>query len=66
MSCTDCKHEERINRLDREQGETKISLVALVTRVDRLTQVAISVGMVLLVNVMATLGFLISFWVKGT
>lgn len=59
-----CKQASRINRMDREQGEFKATLQALVGRFDRLTQVQIAVGVVLLGNLLVTLGFLVSFWIE--
>ena len=64
MQSHECKHETRILRLDREQGETKVALKALVGRVDTLIKVAIGVGIALVTSTLATLAFLVSFWVE--
>ena len=64
MTTHKCKHEDRINKIDREQGETITAHKALVKRVDRLTQVAIAVGVVMLGNTLLFMGFLVSFWVE--
>lgn len=59
-----CKQEKRINKLDREQGEFKATLESLVKRFDTLTKVQIAVGVVLLGNFLAILGFLATFWIE--
>jgi len=61
----ECKHESRINRLDRESGETKQGLKDLISRVDTLIKVLTGVGILLGGSVLTTLGFLITYWVKG-
>jgi hypothetical protein len=61
----ECKYENRINRMDREQGEFKVSLTALIDRFDVLIKVGIAVGVVGLTSTLTTLGFLIIFWVKN-
>ena len=59
-----CRQEEKINKMNREQGEILIAHQSLVKRVDRLTQVAIAVGLVMLTNTLLFMGFLISFWIE--
>ena len=60
-----CKQEDRINKLDRESGENKQGLKDLIGRVDTLIRVLTGVGVLLGGSVLTTLGFLITYWVKG-
>ena len=60
-----CKQEDRINKLDRESGENKQGLKDLIGRVDTLIRVLTGVGILLGGSVLTTLGFLITYWVKG-
>lgn len=65
MAVHECKHENRINRIDREQGESQIALKSLVERVDTLIKVGIAVGVTMFTSTLATLGFLFTFWVRN-
>ena len=60
-----CKQETIINKLNREQGEFKGALNALIQRFDRHTKVQIALGVILISNTLVVLGFLITFWVEN-
>lgn len=60
-----CKQELRISNLEVQTSLADNNITHLVTRLDELTGILTRIAILLFGAIITSLGFLISFWVKG-
>ncbi len=60
-----CKQEVRISNLEIQTSLADNNILHLVNRLDELTKILTTIAVLLFGAIITSLGFLISFWVKG-